>query len=425
MRILLVSTYGFDPNFPSRPEYLQARALAARGHAVVAHEYLSPRHPGQSVRHAWLEGGVAVHRSRTLGFFAPEALLRLLLAERPDIVHIHHLRNLLGFQTAAAAQRLGVPVVLTPHGLLHDGDLVADRERPLEAPLRFERLITSLPKLARTLARGAHPRRAARNYLLHAPLRLIDGAAALSRHERDLLVRLGLPPERVTVLPNAVDLSGFAATEAHRRDAGGAEDRSEAQASSPKPQAPTVLFIGQLVARKGYDVLARAVPLVARELPEARFVMVSHNPQDERELRRLLAEGGAGDAVSLLGRVSEAEKIRLLREAAVVAAPSRYEGFGIPIIEAMAAGRPIVTTDVPAGNEIVRHGENGLLFPYADHAALARALILLLRDPQQAARLGAAGQREVHERYSAARLAADLEQWYTSVVDRSISRTHG
>ncbi|GAB4201328.1 MAG: glycosyltransferase family 4 protein [Roseiflexaceae bacterium] len=422
MRILLVSTYGFDPNFPSRPEYLQARALAARGHAVVAHEYLSPRHPGQAVRHAWLDGGVAVHRSRTLGFFAPEALLRLLRADRPDIVHIHHLRNLLGFQTAAAARRLGVPVVLTPHGLLHDGDLVADRERPLEAPLRFERLITSLPQLARTIARGAHPRRAARNYLLHAPLRLIDGAAALSHHERDLLVRLGLPPERVTVLPNAVDLSGFAGPEAHRRGAEGAEGSiDKPQASSLKPQAPTVLFIGQLVARKGYDVLARAMPLVLRELPGVRFVMVSHNPKDERELRRLLAEGAAEGAVSLLGRVSEAEKIRLLRAAAVVVAPSRYEGFGIPIIEAMAAGRAIITTDVPAGNEIVRHGENGLLFPYADHSALARALVQLLRDPQQATRLGATGQREVYERYSAARLAADLEQWYTKVIAQHAS----
>jgi glycosyltransferase involved in cell wall biosynthesis len=420
MRILLVSTYGFDPNFPSRPEYLQARALAARGHRVVAHEYLAPHHPGQAVRHAWLEGGVAVHRSRTLGFFAPEALLRLLLAERPDIVHIHHLRNLLGFQTALAARRMGYPVVLTPHGLLHDGDLVADRERPLEAPLRFERLLMRPGQLARALARGAHPRRAARNYLLHAPLRMLDGAAALSHHERDLLVRLGLPPERVTVLPNAVDLSAFEGfdprptTDDQRPTAEGEADVLNAQFSALN--SPTVLFIGQLVPRKGYDVLARAMPLVLRELPGVRFVLVSHNRRDEAELRRLLAEGGVEQSARLLARVSEEEKIRLLREAAVVVAPSRYEGFGIPIIEAMAAGRPIVTTDAPAGNEIVRHEQNGLLFPYADHAALARAVVRLLRDPALAARLGQTGRAEVSTRYSAARLAEDLERWYAQIL---------
>ncbi len=74
MRILIVTTYGFDAAFPSRPEQLQARALVRRGHAVIAHEYRDLRYTGQTPRHEWLPGGIPVHRAPTYGFCAPEAL---------------------------------------------------------------------------------------------------------------------------------------------------------------------------------------------------------------------------------------------------------------------------------------------------------------------------------------------------------------
>lgn len=402
MKILIVTTYGFDPAFPSRPEQLQARALVRRGHRVTAHEYLDTRYPGQSRRHEWLPGGVPVHRSATLGFFAPAALLRLLLAEKPDVIHLHHMRSLLGFQTAQAARRLGIPTALTVHGLLHDGDLVADRERPLEAPLRYDNILLTPRQLLAQLARGAHPRRAARNYLIHAPLRMVDRLVALSRHEAALLARIGADPARIAVLPNAVDLAQF---------------RERAGDAGPL-QSQMVLFIGQLVPRKGYDLLARAVPLVLREAPGARFVFVGRHQRGEDELRRMVSDMGVAASVELRGWVDEAEKVRLLRQAAVVAAPSRYEGFGIPLIEALAAGAPLVTADAPAGNEVVDNERTGLLTPYGDVPALAAAIVRLLRDRELARRLGAAGRAEVLARYDADRLAAGLEALYKAMIAR-------
>jgi len=366
---------------------------------VIAHEYLDRRYPGQSIRHEWMPGGIPVHRSATLGFFAPEALLRLLLADRPDIIHLHHMRSLLGYQTVLAARRLGIPTLLTVNGLLHDGDLVHDRERPLEASLRYDNLLTTPGLLLARLARGAHPRRTVRNYLIHAPLLHVDHVLACSRAERDLLARIGVNPLRMSVLPHAVDLSGYA----------GAVPPVETR-------QPMVLYIGQLVPRKGFDLLARAMPLVLRAVPEARFVFVSHNRAGEDELRRIVAEGGVADRLELPGRVSEAEKLRLLGEAAVVAAPSRYEGFGIPVIEAMAAGAPVVTTDVMACNEIIDHERNGLLTPYGNVEALAAAIIRLLRDRPLAARLAAAGRPEAFTRYGAAKLAEDLEALYLRLI---------
>jgi glycosyltransferase involved in cell wall biosynthesis len=295
-----------------------------------------------------------------------------------------------------------VPTLLTPHGLLHDGDLVVDRERPLDAPLRFANLLLTPRQLLARLARGAHPRRAVRNFCIHAPLRLIDHAVALSRHEAGLLAQLGVSPQKISVLPNAVDLSGFA--------------RHEGALPAPDLARPMVLFIGQLVPRKAYDLLARAMPAVLRAFPAARFVFVSHNRQGEAELRRLVAEGGAEASFELRGRVSEQEKLQLLAQAAVVAAPSRYEGFGIPLIEAQAAGAALVTSDVPACNELVVHERNGLLSAYNDHASLAAAIVRLLGDRELARRLGEHGRREVFARYSAERLAADLEAVYASLI---------
>ncbi|RRR70838.1 MAG: glycosyltransferase family 1 protein [Candidatus Viridilinea halotolerans] len=396
MHILIVTTYGFDPAFPSRPEQLQARALARRGHTVVAHEYRDRRYAGQTLRHEWLPGGIAVHRAPTYGFFAPEALLRLRHVDRPDIIHLHHLRSLLGFQTVWAARRIGIPTVLTVHGLLHDGDLVVDRERPLEATLRYHNLLTTPGRLLRRLATGAHPRRTVRNYLIHAPLLWVDHVLALSYGERDLLARLGVDPLKISVLPNAVELTGMA-TQPEERPSGG---------------TPLILFIGQLVARKGYDLLVRALPTVLARVPTARCICVSHNRAEEAEFWRLAREGGVAERITLRGRVSEAEKLALLRTAAVVVAPSRYEGFGIPLIEALLAGAPVVTTDVMAGNEVISHERTGLLTPYGDVAALAAAIIRLLEDRELAQRLATLGRQEVLERYGANRLAAELEQLY-------------
>ncbi|MEI8306886.1 MAG: glycosyltransferase family 4 protein [Chloroflexales bacterium] len=400
MKILIVTTFGFDPAFPSRPEQLQARALVRHGYQVVAHEYFDRRYPGQSTRHEWLPDGIPVHRARPYGFFAPESLLRLLVAERPDIIHLQHMRNLLSFQTVVAARRLGIPTVLTVNGLLHDADLVVDRERPLESPLRYDNLLTTPGRLLRSLARGAYPRRAFRNYLIHAPLLMVDRVISLAHGERDLLARIGIDPGIISVLPPSVDMHGY----------------DPSIVTQPDPARPMVLFIGQLVPRKGFDILARAMPAVVRAVPGVRFVFVSFNRAGEAELRRIVESGGVAQNFELRGQVNEAEKLRLLREAAVVAAPSRYEGFGIPLIEALLAGTPVVTTDVIACNEVIEHERTGLLAPYGDHEALAASIVRLIQNRDLARTCVEAGRREVLARYSADSLVAGLERVYRQLV---------
>jgi glycosyltransferase involved in cell wall biosynthesis len=191
-------------------------------------------------------------------------------------------------------------------------------------------------QLRAAIMRGDHPRRSIRNYLIHAPLHGYHGIMALSQHEKEVLVGLHVPAERITVVPNAVELQQYIDAPSH-----------------PRHAQPTILFIGQLVPRKGWDLAVRALPLIAASIPDIRMVMVTHNTSQQSEFEALANSLGVTARITLLTSVDEAQKIQLLHSAHLLLAPSRYEGFGIPPIEAMAAHCPVVTTDCAAGNEIV------------------------------------------------------------------------
>jgi glycosyltransferase involved in cell wall biosynthesis len=141
---------------------------------------------------------------------------------------------------------------------------------------------------------------------------------------------------------------------------------------------PFALFVGRLSAEKGVDVLADA----ARDLP---LVVIGDGPR-----RDLFPEG--------LGAVPPADVHAWYDRASVVVLPSRREGLGNVLLEAMAHGRPVVATDVGGIPSIVDHGRNGLLVPAGDADALSRAIRLLLEDRELGSRLGAAGRELVAAR---------------------------
>ncbi len=391
MHILIISTYGFDPHFPSRPEFLLARTLATLGHRVSAVEY--HHNPSQPRQELYSEN-LTIYRCGTFGFFSRDLWQLARTLPTPDVVHVHHLRHLLAFQ-AQIHWRTKAPMVLTPHGILHDGDLVVDRERPLEHPLRPERLLLTGAQLRSAIMHGAHPRRSIRNYLIHAPLHGYHGIMALSQHEKDVLVGLHVPAERITVVPNAVELQQY--VDAPPR---------------PRHAQPTILFIGQLVPRKGWDLAVRALPLIAQTIPDIRMVMVTHNTSQRSEFEALATSLGVMERITLLTSVDEAQKIQLLQEAHLLLAPSRYEGFGIPPIEAMAAHCPVVTTDCAAGNEIVHHEKTGLLVAYDDVAGYAAATIRILQDTSLRTQLIDAGYAHVIKDYTPITVANQSLEYY-------------
>jgi starch synthase len=161
------------------------------------------------------------------------------------------------------------------------------------------------------------------------------------------------------------------------------------------PGAPTVLFVGREFARKGGDVLLRAFRRVRAELPNARLVVAG---PDE------LPSPGAG--VEFLGhlRKNDPDERRRLQQAYegadVFCLPTRYEPFGIVFLEAMYHGLPVVATRVWAVPEIVEDGETGFTVPRDDEAALAERLLVLLKDPATARRMGRAGRARAESRFT-------------------------
>jgi glycosyltransferase involved in cell wall biosynthesis len=168
--------------------------------------------------------------------------------------------------------------------------------------------------------------------------------------------------------------------------------------SVPVPDdAPVLLCVSRLTEQKGVDIAVRALAEVRARAPEAVLVVLGEGPERAR-LERM-----ARDGVYLPGRIGDVAA--WYRRAEVLVHPARWEGFGLALLEAMLAGKPVVATRVSAAPEIVADGETGILVPPDDPAALAAAVGALLGDPERAAALGQAGLARAQQLFSVERMA--------------------
>jgi phosphatidylinositol alpha-mannosyltransferase len=227
--------------------------------------------------------------------------------------------------------------------------------------------------------------------MLQPFFRKLHGRIAVSEAARDFVAPRF--PGDYRVIPNGIDYARFATPlEPRKFD----DDRLD------------VLFVGRLDKRKGLQYLLRAWPLVRREFPRARLLVVGGGRR--LESYRRYAELQGWSEIVFAGYVSSDDLVRYYQTADVFCAPSTgQESFGIVLLEAMAAGRPIVASDIPGYAEVVTHGAEGLLVPPKDASALAMALAHVLADR----RLG----RELGER---GRVKASAYDW-SSVADRVLA----
>ena len=239
-----------------------------------------------------------------------------------------------------------------------------------------------------------------------------DRILVVSEHWRDLLRReYGTAAE---VVHNGVDPARFRAADPVQakelRQRAGAADR------------PLILSVGGIEPRKGSDTLVRAVAALKQAGRRPVYAVVGgHSFQDYRAYRdRVLASlPGLGlrldDDVVLLGTVPDAELPGWYAAADVLAFPSTKEGWGLAVLEAMSAGLPVVTSDLPVFREFLTPGRDALLVPVDDPPALAAALAAILDDPELADRLRSAA-RATCERFSWARSAAEHQAIYASLA---------
>lgn len=301
--------------------------------------------------------------------YSAYARLRDVFAElRPDVVHAH--QNAALFYAGPAARRAGVPlVVYTEHGKHYAG---ATRRTRLKA------------RVAAAFARRCF---------------------SVSRDIADELISYGVVPEsKVCVLPNGIDTDVFGpmtGSEQLRQDLGIPRD------------APVVGTVGRLTEIKRQDRLIRAFAELTNTHTSAQLVVVGDGPL-RNELQGMAGELGLTAAVHFTGNQLNPE--RFLRLMDVFVLTSRSEGMPVSVLEAWAAGVPVVASRVGGLPEMIQDGRTGLLYDQDDQPALVRLLSRVLSDRPFARCLAGAGKDHVESRYTLRHMFREYERHYRELL---------
>ncbi|MCI0344410.1 MAG: glycosyltransferase family 4 protein [Chloroflexi bacterium] len=229
--------------------------------------------------------------------------------------------------------------------------------------------------------------------------RRLHGRIAVSAAARHFIDRYF--PGDYKVIPNGVDLERF---------------RRAVPIARWQDGTRNLLFVGRFESRKGLLELLKAYRLLRRAGCQCRLLVVGSGPQ-EREARRYLMTRRMGGVV-FLGRASDEERDALFKTADVYISPATgRESFGIVLLEAMAAGAPIVCSDIHGYKGVVRRGREALLVPPKKPKAIAAAVARLLSDDELRARMGASGMARAEE-FSWERVTAKVDDYYGFVIRR-------
>ncbi|RJR42404.1 MAG: glycosyltransferase family 1 protein [Deltaproteobacteria bacterium] len=218
----------------------------------------------------------------------------------------------------------------------------------------------------------------------------------------------GTDPAKMRVLYNAVDLARFT---------GGKTSRKVREELGIPPEEPVVGLVARLDHRaKGHPELIRAMALLKNRL--TFHAMMVGGGRRQEEMRDLAGSLGLGDRVHFLGNRRDVPE--LLGAMDIFVLPSHSEGVSLAVLEAMAAGLPVIVSAVGGLPEIVKHEENGLLIPPKDAEALAGSLARLLENPDLARRLGEKAREHIREKYSLERMAQVVNDAYDELVAKKL-----
>jgi glycosyltransferase involved in cell wall biosynthesis len=294
----------------------------------------------------------------------PFRFLQLLRAEAPDLVHLHSRRgaDTLGALTTKVAR---IPTVLS---------------RRVDNP---EAVWSLGPKY-----------------------RLVDAVITISEAIRQVLVQQGVPREKLHCVHSALDPAPFQGP--CRR-----EDFFEEFGLSEGDRV--VGMAAQFIPRKGHRILLDAVPAILKSHPTARFLLFGRGAQQGGVAERVRARG-LEESVLLPGFRTDLPKILPCLD--LLVHPASMEGLGIILLQASAAGVPIVASSAGGIPEAVVDGKNGLLVPPGDSSALAGAVNALLADPERARAMGEEGKLRVRELFSVDRMVEGNLAVYRTVLGR-------
>lgn len=370
---------------PSQACWEMARAVARLGHEVSIYT-TNQDGPGELAvpvdRPVWREGVEVryfpIQTPRFWGTSLP--LARALRRKVPasDLVHIHSLYLFHNLVAGHWCRRFAVPYLVRPHGTLDPFIYRRHRRRKRLMEHLFER---------RNIRQAA-----ALHFTTAAEAKL---AEPFTFQTPGLVVPLGINFEEFAVLP----------------------EPGKFRCRHPEiGDQHIVLFFGRVNFKKGLDLLAKAFGAVARRRQDVHLVIAG--PDNEGwggRVRTWLNEEGVGARTTFTGMLLGPEKLEVLRDASMFVLPSYSENFGLAVIEAMAAGLPVIISDqVNIWQEVQASGA-GRVIP-VDSAALAARILDLLDKPEAARRMGQQGRSLAQERFQWARIARSLAEAYERII---------
>lgn len=307
----------------------------------------------------------------------PEVAVRIVEEWKPDVIHLH-VPWALKF-VLPILERFRIPLVYTVHSLLRAAYELGLEPAPI---LEYGADQETTIGLARRVIALTH-----------------DEAALIGGYYPDAR-------ERIRVVGNGIDDSQTAHHAARRK----------------KPdESLLALYAGRLVERKGVRELLDAIPLVLDSSPDMRFVFAGgpvNSGAEELEQAWLPASCAPfRSRISFTGWLSMEQLVEWYQAADMLVVPSRYEPFGMVILEGMLHGLPIAAANVGGPREILEHERTGLLFPPGDVEAIAQALLRLVRQSKLRRNLGEAAAREVRARWLWPRIIEQVHRVYSEALE--------
>ena len=296
-----------------------------------------------------------------------------------DVVHVHSWQQFPDVLVHHFATKFGVPYVLQVHG--------------------------SLPRI---MAK----QRLKWIYNVFFGYRLLRDASrvvALTQKEAQQCGKMGVPVEKIELIPNGIDLSKYGNPP---------PKNSFEKRFNINENKKIILYLGRIHKIKGIDVLVKAYAYAVKELGLDAVLLVIAGPDDGylSELKRLLSSLKMTNDVLLLGPLYGRCKFEAYVNADLFVLPSLYETFPSVILEAYACSRPVIASDVESISDIVLHGKTGLLFRACDIKDLAEKINYMLLHPEESEQMGNEARKFVEEKFSIDKVVSSHEALYEKLL---------
>ena len=372
--------------------YNVTKELVRRGHQVevYASDMLDLHGKDSLYAKHLVINGVNVHYSRSLWryktFMVTPSIVPLLSKniDNFDIIHIHDCRSFQGISTYLLAKTKNIPYVFQPHGSY---------------------LFTLPESLTTNIGRCTLDK-----FISGKIVKNASKVIALSQMEAEQYRGMGVPDEKIEVIPNGIDLSEYGDLPpkgCFKRKFGIDEDEK------------IVLYLGRIHRIKGIDILVRAFADVIEKLDDVRLRLVVVGPDDGYlgELEALTKALKIEDNVLILGPLYGKDKLEAYVDADVYVLPSRYETFPMSLLEAYACGKPVIASMTGGLKDLVMDRVTGLLIKPSDVRQFADSICCLLdNNYNKAQEMGLRGKRFVKENFSVEKVTDKLERIYERVI---------